>query len=312
MIDIETVFVLGAGSAKPYGFPTGDELRRSIIDNNTVFTQILNRYDFEYENKLLNLKKIKDCFLGSNLSIDKFLSVNSGNRNFELFGKCSIISTIINYERCSLKKFIPKRKEDEANENWYVWLYKYLIEDFSSSKDYFENITNHKLKIITFNYDRSLEFFLLRSVQNSFVELFDKKLKEIPLKKIIGIPIIHTYGTVGELDNERDYFGYGIQPRDIISEYTRIKTIYTEREKNSEIEKYISEAKRVFFLGFGFAPENMELLGGYNALQEKEVYITFYKESEEFIQKQKNIFEKYNVKIIGKPYSCLELLRNYL
>ncbi len=32
MINQNTVFVLGAGSAKPYLFPTGEELKRKICD----------------------------------------------------------------------------------------------------------------------------------------------------------------------------------------------------------------------------------------------------------------------------------------
>jgi len=44
MIKEKTVLILGAGASKPYGFPTGEELRREIIDNyvNDVITYIKN------------------------------------------------------------------------------------------------------------------------------------------------------------------------------------------------------------------------------------------------------------------------------
>ncbi len=32
MIEQETVFILGAGASFPYGYPNGDELRKSIIE----------------------------------------------------------------------------------------------------------------------------------------------------------------------------------------------------------------------------------------------------------------------------------------
>ena len=57
----------------------------------------------------------------------------------------------------------------------------------------FEEFGNNKLSIVTFNYDRSLEHYLL----NSLMTLHGKTRDECAqaLKKI---PIVHVYGQLGE------------------------------------------------------------------------------------------------------------------
>ena len=68
--------------------------------------------------------------------------------------------------------------------------YEYLSVKLNSS---FEEFGENKLSVITFNYDRSLEHYLL----NSLINLHGKTCDEC-VKALAQIPIVHVYGQLGE------------------------------------------------------------------------------------------------------------------
>lgn len=105
-----------------------------------------------------------------------------------------------------------------------------------------------------------------------------------------------------------------------------IRIVYEKDNFNSKIrfmKSAIERAKRIFFLGFGYATENLDFLDIPNYLSiDKEVFGTAFDLYDNEIKKIKNCLSKnYQIKI-EKPFQrasliiehidCLELLRKHL
>jgi len=325
MITEETLFILGAGDSKPYGYPTGKELRFFICrDFYSLFTEYIyfsqNKYHFPEVTINSYRDKIKDLadtfFYSSTDSIDFFLARNP---DFEEIGKLGIICCILNAEKNS--KF--REHIEKENCDWYTYLFKRLT-DRLTSKDSYTKFKENKVSFITFNYDRSLEFFLY----NSFVHAFQQSKinhkimsKKIDYREYIPFPILHFYGKIAPLPWE-DKSGYRykydkkIDPKELLE---NIRVIYdrTQEQEIIDIHDLIKKARRIFFLGFGYAHENMEILGGSKLIGKKiHVYGTAYNYTEREISDIQNMFktgyESKNPLPTIKNMDNLALLREFL
>jgi len=266
MITDRTVFILGAGASKPYGFPTAAGLRKDIIYN---FAQNFIRAQADHnavpETKV-NLPKryqnLIDIFKKSSTkSIDLFLS---RNKHFSEIGKKIIAFLIASYEEKS--KFYEDI--DNPQYDWYMHFYDLLTNEISNPDNLIPLFEKNKVSFITFNYDRSLENFLHDSLINSFTT----KTNEI-YSLIFKIPIIHVYGKIAPLpwENPSFYLEYGSSHSfGFLDELVKnIKIIFEERTNNiEEAKKKISEANKIYFLGFGYADENLSALNFSSLLNE--------------------------------------------
>ena len=179
MITKQTTFILGAGASWPYGFPTGQELREIIIDN-TLGRRLdgwQSKYNF-YNFKEYYVRKFGDEFARSPISIDAFLERRP---EFLTIGKISIALALIGKEN-------PDELTKSGNGKWYSYLFSKILTPEVDS------IKNNKLSIITFNYDRSLDYFLLDSLEHSFDLDPRSCIKELGL-----LMPIHIYGKLGDL-----------------------------------------------------------------------------------------------------------------
>jgi hypothetical protein len=120
--------------------------------------------------------------------------------------------------------------------------------------------TKNKISMITFNYDRSLEFFLQRSLMNYF-----NIPKRESYKLLENIPIIHVHGMLGEFiedrPNYRDYIAD--LTKNIIRISARMIHLFHDNSPNAKeirtrAKQLFSKAKSVCFLGFGYHPINIE------------------------------------------------------
>ena len=272
MIDKKTVLILGAGASMPYGYPSGFELRTKIYSEfNSKYRQCLakqadfiqRQMEMDYYIKTIKQEDPKDFvdkFRDSNISIDLFLSLN---KIHELVGKKAIALSILRYEGISSFNDISIPEKD----NWYKFLLNKIAGDLTKKEDY-KNISNNNISIITFNYDRSLEYFLYTSLSSMFGEVDNAEI----IKELKKIKIVHLYGQVANLkwqDND-NYLAHLINKSEgdifktINLEYIsqNIKVIYEERgsEELQDAQKMIKEAKRIYFLGFSYAKENLEVL----------------------------------------------------
>jgi hypothetical protein len=259
MITKRTVFVLGAGASHSYGFPTGETLLRWVVDvlgrpvAETRQVQLLmelghaERECREFANELS---------LAATASIDLFLE---SRQEFMAVGKAAIACGLIPYEEHS--RLFPRTGDpywsDPRPPSWY----RYLIQRLGDTPEQFGE---NRLSIVTFNYDRSLEYFLFTAVKSRW-----KLSREEAAELVKTIPIVHVYGQLGKLP-ELAGLGQG-RPYEArtLAEAIRLAVgemqILHEADTNSPAltlaRELLHDADRICFLGFGYHPTNLERLG---------------------------------------------------
>ncbi len=181
-----TVLVLGAGASLAYGLPLGTGLLHKICEllpsNNT------NRFGKETQSlydhveadsdavKLwrgssnadlrLALVKFRQLLIGSDpKSIDEFLSRDFGaaTQLFRTIGKLAIANVIARTE--SVAKFTDA-SDGHLTDHWYRYLWQDCL--YAGSAD-LDSLKSKKLRIVSFNYDRSLEYFLGQRIAATFL-----------------------------------------------------------------------------------------------------------------------------------------------
>lgn len=333
MIDKKTVFILGAGASMPYNYPSGYELRTIIYNNfNSNYRRYLEtQADFSQRDLFLDEyirivkkedpKDFANQFRDSNISIDLFLSLNN---RYEDVGKKAIALSML------LREGVSQLDDSSVPEkdNWYKYLLNKIAGDLTQKEDY-KNIGKNKITIITFNYDRSLEHFLYASLSSMFGEVDTAEI----IKQLKKIRIIHIYGQVAKLkwqdsENFLEYLNNKSED-DILTSINleniakNIKVIYEEREASElkEVQQLIKEAERIFFLGFGYAKENLEILDFSGLVNYKQqIYGTALDMSENEILHVKNklipksLRKKLSIAtdaMLIENMDCMNLLKNY-
>jgi len=352
LIDEKTVFILGAGASCPYGYPSGSGLRKLICFR----LGFMEHYTENLRGRRINqshisekdIREFTDAFRKSHIkSIDLFMA---NNPKLAPTGK-----RIISYEvfRAEKESYFGEEREEEAKNrqerlenlrqygdarmlrmcgwgtagiqggDWYFYLYNRLIEGLVG-KDTLPDFSDGKLAFITFNYDRSLEYFLYVALRNSFTEVAEDKI----VQSLKQLKILHVYGQIAPLkwQNPNDYVDY--KPRTDESLLQRaadnIRTIYEEKDNPELIEaqNLIKQAGKIFFLGFGYAPENMSVLDLPALIpQNCLVYGTAFGTNDKEVKRTRNRIingirtdspnNKVPDHIQVEPTDCLELLRNY-
>ncbi len=322
MIDKKTVFVLGAGASCPYGYPSGVQLREEICLNlQNKYLNYINSLQLDEgakEDRRENSKYFIKTFNDSTTkSIDLFLARNS---HLAETGKNIIAYTIFDAEIKS--NFRERSKYPE--QDWYFYLFGRLTDGVIDLKKLRRITANSKVSFITFNYDRSLEQFLYESFRNSFTKAPKHEIVTI----MDSIEIIHMYGCIAPLDWQDGEKGVAYKPsitESLLNRYSsNIKTIY-EQNNDSEledVEELLTDAEQIFYLGFGYAEENMDILKVPETMNSSAyIYGTAFKSSAKEIQDivrkivtrlkdSPGTIKKDRVDITGRH--CLELLKEYL
>lgn len=312
MITKNTVFVLGAGASKPYGYPTGAELRLKIA---TQFCDALeklwNRINNDPEHvqmQMYDYRRMAKQFNASGISsIDKWMRLNPEH---SLYAQRAIAFEILLAEQSSFFR----ESSHHPEQDWYTYLYNRLTEDFLDPQLY--SISQNAVSFITFNYDRSLEQFLYESMLATFGKIQPIKLKE----EFSKIPIVHIYGRLGQLKWENDSgTAYRIGPRAFFDHAKTLRVMYSERQpENDKIQlaqKLLSEAEQVFFLGFGYAEENLNILNVPSVWKHAQtIYGSAYKYLGAEVERSRLRVHKNGIgmKTILEQMDGLTLLRTYL
>ncbi|MFO6419102.1 hypothetical protein ACLBKS_02740 [Hylemonella sp. W303a] len=242
MIKKKTTLVLGAGSSAPYGFPLGSELRLRILDASSDILHAegqISEVDFE---------NFKQAFRNSRLySIDAFLAARP---EMVEIGKMTIAGILLSFERDTLSKL-------SANEqDWYDYLWNRL----ASGRNW-DDLSFDNLAVVTFNYDRSFEHFLLLAMMGTY----DKSIEQAA-EKLEQLQVVHVYGDIGSpLPQSPGYQIYGktVTYRRVRDGAARLKVIPEAREDEPSLlkaQRLLLEAEAVCFLGFGFDRTNMQRL----------------------------------------------------
>jgi hypothetical protein len=168
--------------------------------------------------------------------------------NFLGVGKLAIAYCLIPFEN-EAQLYQPN---SSRGGDWY----EYLSVKLNAS---FDEFGQNKLAIITFNYDRSLEHYLLTSLQNLHGRTFDECAKTLA-----EIPIIHVYGQLGKrpypqpechlYQPDRERFAY------VARAAAGITLLHEEISELEEARNLLVAATKVCFLGFSFHPLNVSRL----------------------------------------------------
>ena len=207
---LNDVFVIGAGASVPYGFPTGARLLQLLREE---------RFDLPYKVQIEILDSVLQKNLKSRMAVREFASENwavSDERALYLEWsrklRGSVILTIDQFLRnmgdsaCrELGKRLMARQiltaewnschppsEGKVTMHSLDW-----IQEFLTRVDLLENWHDYLLKttFLTFNYDRVLEFFLLRYL------MVDKAQSDESAKNFVrSMNILHINGHLGSME----------------------------------------------------------------------------------------------------------------
>jgi hypothetical protein len=177
MITKPTVLILGAGASTHLGYPLGAgliaEICKGISNGKYHHPEIIA----DYPKSKLDEFRIHLSRSGYP-SIDTFLEHNT---DYVDLGKMLITLCLKQYEEED-RLFSPN------DSGWYLDLFQSLIKDTT-----LEYISNTPLTIVTFNYDRSLEAFLHKSL------IYRYHLNSDAANNILQqIKILHPHGIIGK------------------------------------------------------------------------------------------------------------------
>jgi hypothetical protein len=239
MIEPNTVFILGAGASKPYGFPLGTELRLQIIQAlsspNTEQFKLLQACGYEASQISRFHDDLHDALHDT---IDDFLSDRPTHREI---GSHAIAIALMNCE--DHRRVFPKR-------DWYPHLFRLL--DFKHDRQELEGI-------VTLNYDRSLEHYLANTIAVSY----EGDVKTKAERRFKDFPIFHVHGRLGEYPN---------RPYQKKADVTDIRAAAAELRITSDADldsspvyaaarELCGKASTIVFLGFGYHMRVINRLG---------------------------------------------------
>jgi hypothetical protein len=251
MIVKPTVFVLGAGAMVDYGFPTGWELVKDVIHKFTpraLWRELLRKHGHCSDEQVGEFLSALDG--SAQNSVDAFLEERG---EFLEIGIAAMSIVLIDKE-ISEKLY----QERDPSKNWLRNLMTHL------RSPSFEKFGENAVSFVTFNYDRSLEFFLCKALS----ETFGKSEKESG-EQLSRIPIIHLHGRLGYLPWESKSDARPYEP--IIDDEALKACVKDVKVVNRNItinegefkraKELLSQAERIYFLGVGFYNDNLARLG---------------------------------------------------
>jgi hypothetical protein len=298
----KTLFVLGAGASAEFEFPTGASLTQDIkrklsLDRNTLqlADQDVHRALMAYvqqtrpgsphQYSLQDYLEAADQIslaMPLSTSIDTYLA-DQGDPCVELCGKLAIVKSILAAEHNSKNHFftdVPRGQLfridfDKLAKRWLVPFFKVLRQPKENLTTIFDNVS-----IISFNYDRSFEYFLIAALR-TYYNLSEQKAEKV----LLNLRILHPYGTVGPWRDGTDHLPFGDvvdNTESLLHLAKRIRTYTETSHEREEVRQLVSEAQTIIFLGFGFIEKNIKLLGpNENDRSTTNIYGTAYEISEQ-------------------------------
>lgn len=197
------------------------------------------------------------------LSIDNFLHTHADDPLIVEVGKLGIAACIMEAESSSY--IAVKRDEHQISfgtrpDVWHNTFCKMLCEGVQKTKldNLFDNVS-----FITFNYDRCIEHYISNWLA-SYMQIRTEEAQALTGQ----LTIIHPYGQIGRLPWQRNSltsvpFGAAVDGRNLPRIASHIKTFTEQVEQETvidRVQKVLSDAEQVIFLGFSYGAMNLELL----------------------------------------------------
>jgi hypothetical protein len=242
-----TVFILGAGASLAYGFPSGPDLVQDVCVE--LAPQYVDRVNAicacgpsaEHVERFR-----RDLFNSARTSIDAF--IESRGDEYDLVGRLAIAQRLLRSE---------EDRRLNAGDDWYRAFFDAIL---GTSVEQFRR---NSLKIITFNFDRSLE-------RKLFLALSANYGNENAVTLIEHIPILHIHGQLGLPEWIPAWKGgpsRAYEPsedpaviRQCADQIRIVHHAVTDVVLHTA-QTWIREAARVSFLGFSYHELNLKKLG---------------------------------------------------
>lgn len=252
MISNPVVLVLGAGASSPYGFPVGDRLVHEALFPPAAVSGPLER---ELDRRGFTKKDVASfrTALEASLtsSIDAFLETR---QQFEELGRLIIAYLLMGHEDPTT--LFRLERDPSQVETWYGTLFGLM-----HTPDW-NDFGQNQLSVITYNYDRSFEYCLLRVLEATYGLEWNECIKILEQH----IPIIHLHGTLGELYGRgKDIREYrtDLSTENLDMAVRNIRIVHEIGPGGTQFLKAYEKlegAKHVVFLGFGYYWKNVQRL----------------------------------------------------
>jgi hypothetical protein len=304
------VFVIGAGASQVYGLPSGADLKDRVLNllanPDEIFSKVFRSNQIETFRESL--------FRSGCNSVDAFLENRSDFADIgkfaisEIIAKQEIVGRLFDSGKTGIPH-VPHKYQIEGD--WLAYLLSLMRTDFN-------NFQKNNVQFITYNYDRVIETFFYETLKNSFGKN-DAEVASV----INNLKIIHLHGQLGYLpwqnaeETKKRAFGQGGKVYnelidDINIGASEIKIIHEANPDSNEFieaREILNKANSILFLGFGYAPQNIERL--HLSIQHRNVQGTCLGLKDAEIQgiKRKYFENRASCKLFS-IYNCLDLLRS--
>jgi len=272
---MRTTLILGAGASVHCGFPTGPGLLDAIIRYSSILNFFEGFYPLRERSKISRIRRvIRDQ---QPPSIDFFLKMNRRDAEVAAMGKHMVATTLL------IKQIGALRGEP----NWYGAIVQFILDCIEAGD--LKRLDD--LKIVTFNYDLSIEGFILRAL-HSLSFLCEAEREEILMRVVSNV--LHVYGSLFDFlappdEYKKEFPDWRTRRLQIFNSavYRKGSSFFAEARRfgnNIRIigdpdtddvvrkaREWIAGAEQVFILGYGFHADNNELLG-LNALPTKDQF----------------------------------------
>ena len=310
MIKPLTVFVVGAGASVPFKFPSGlSLLREAKMQKARVIAQWthgkVDGEDLQQFNEML-----RDC---QELSLDAALE--SQPPIFQGAGKRLIADRLLRCEATS-------RGVAAEGGDWIQHLFSLMAEGVGNAADF---LSCNAVWFVTYNYDRLIEHKLMAGLRSKY------RLDYAGHRQKILERVIHLHGSLGDLtEGSQNYVPFGAlaagtphsgteYERELagfmLSSERSIRIVHEveDNEQFSRARGLLTEAERVFFLGFGFGVKNVDRLNLSCVNEKASVCYTRYGMTEQewayYIREPFNRARIKNTRETSPGWDSLQLIR---
>lgn len=185
-------------------------------------------------------------------SVDQFLEQRP---QFTDIGTLSIAAVLLPCESHEERLFPPGAPE---RDHWYETLVRLLS---VGDRNYLQN----HVTIVTYNYDRSLEYYLYSVMRTRLGRTHGDKIA----RHLAHVPVLHVHGKLGEFGSNVSAtartvpYGTPLDAESVQIAAREIRVIHRANPDTPEfvaVRRALREAGRIYFMGFGYNPTNLDRL----------------------------------------------------
>ena len=242
---VHTVFIVGAGLSAEYGFPLGSALFTKLRE--LCASSSAEPFHTRVRDACggIAIKSMQRALQWSEAeTVDEFLAENSDD--MRRLVKTAMADILLTDER----QFSMRALRDHKGTAYHLLWNKFIADPHAAAQT----------KIITFNYDRSLDFYFYRKATSAMVQV-----GRHPQLECSPVEILHVHGELGETRPDDSWWHEELPSTSVPVTQKSARTIrvYSEAGELNRFEKaweWIERAERVVFLGFEFHESNLQHL----------------------------------------------------